>query len=50
MYNPKSLKAEEFICHEEVENTLKYAEENKSNLEVIDAIISKSKVAQRLES
>lgn len=29
MYNPKSMKAEEFICHEEVEATLKYADEHK---------------------
>ena len=27
-YDPKSLKAEEFINHEEIEETLKYAEEN----------------------
>jgi hypothetical protein len=32
MYNPKSLKAEEFISHEEVLETLEYAEENKNNL------------------
>ena len=31
MYNPKSLKAEEFICDTEVRETLKYAEENKNN-------------------
>ena len=29
MYNPKSLKAEEFISQEEILETLKYAEENK---------------------
>ena len=28
-YNPKSLHAEEFINHEEILETLKYAEENK---------------------
>ena len=27
MYNPKSHKAEEFINHEEILDTLKYAEE-----------------------
>ena len=27
-YNPKSLHAEEFINHEEILETLKYAEEN----------------------
>lgn len=29
MYNKASLKAEEFICHEEIEETLAYAEANK---------------------
>lgn len=43
MYNPKSLKAEEFISHEEVEATLAYAEENKNNIELIDSIIEKAK-------
>ena len=43
MYNPKSLKAEEFINHEEVLDTLKYAEENKENIELIDSIIDKAR-------
>ena len=43
MYNPKSLKAEEFICHEEVLDTLKYADENKNNVELIDQILNKAK-------
>ena len=30
MYNKKSLKAEEFINHEEVLRTLDYAEKNKT--------------------
>ena len=34
-YNPKSLHAEEFINHEEILETLKYAEENKRNIELI---------------
>ncbi len=42
MYNPKSLKAEEFISHEEVLDTLKYAEENKDNLVLVDSIIAKA--------
>ena len=42
MYNPKSLKAEEFISHEEILDTLKYAEENKENFDLIDSIISKA--------
>ena len=42
MYNPKSLKAEEFINHEEILETLDYAEKNKDNLELIDSIIAKA--------
>ena len=36
MYNPKSHNAEEFISHEEVLETLEYAEQNKHNAELID--------------
>ena len=43
MYNPKSLKAEEFICHEEILATLEYAEENKNNIELIDSILDKAR-------
>ncbi len=43
MYNPKSLKAEEFIHHGEIEETLRYAEENKNNIPLIDSIIEKAK-------
>ncbi|MBE6842015.1 MAG: [FeFe] hydrogenase H-cluster radical SAM maturase HydG [Ruminococcus sp.] len=43
MYNPKSLKAEEFISHEEVLDTLEYAEKNKNNAELINKIIEKAK-------
>lgn len=43
MYNPKSPKAEEFICHEEILDTLDYAEKNKNNLELINEIIEKAK-------
>lgn len=42
MYNPKSLKAEEFINHEEILDTLKYADENKDNYDLIDSIINKA--------
>ena len=31
MYNKESLKAEEFINHEEILKTLDYAEKNKNN-------------------
>ena len=43
MYNPKSLKAEEFINHEEILETLEYAEKNKNNIELVDSIIEKAK-------
>ncbi len=42
-YDPKSLKAEEFISHEEILDTIKYAEENKNNVELIDAILEKAR-------
>ena len=43
MYNPKSMKATEFISHEEIQDTLEYAEKNKDNIELIDKIIAKAK-------
>lgn len=48
MYNPKSHKAEEFINHEEVLASLKYAEENKSNVAVIDEILTKAREGKGL--
>ncbi len=42
MYNPKSHNAEEFISHEEVLETLEYAEQNKHNAELIDEILNKA--------
>lgn len=48
MYNPKSLKAEEFISHEEVLDTLAFAEKNKNNVELIDSIIEKAKLRKGL--
>ncbi|MBR1599836.1 MAG: [Lachnospiraceae bacterium] len=43
VYNPKSLKAEEFINHEEILETLEYAEKNKNNMALIDEILEKAK-------
>ena len=43
MYDVKSKKAEEFISHEEIVETLKFADENKNNLQLIDEIIAKAK-------
>ena len=48
MYNPKSKKAEEFIDNNEVLETLRYAEENKNNVELIDNIIEKAKLKKGL--
>jgi len=42
-YNPKSLKAEEFISHEEILDTLAYAEKNKDNVELIDSLLEKAR-------
>ena len=43
IYNPKSHKAEEFIHHGEILETLRYAEENKNNVELIDQILAKAR-------
>ena len=43
IYNPKSLKAEEFINDGEILDTIKYAEENKNNVELIDSILEKAR-------
>lgn len=43
MYNAASLKAEEFISDEEIRETLAYADANKDNAELIDAIIAKAR-------
>lgn len=48
MYNPKSLNAEEFICHDEVLDTLKFSDENKDNLELVDKILEKAKKGKGL--
>lgn len=42
MYDRMSKKAEEFISHEEIEETLQYAEENKNNMELIEGILEKA--------
>lgn len=48
MYNPNSSKAEEFISHEEVLETLEYAKQNRHNVELIDQIIKKAKLRKGL--
>lgn len=47
-YNLHSQKAEEFINHEEILETLAYAEENKHNIPLIDSIIEKAKLRKGL--
>ena len=42
-YDPKSLIADEFINDEEIKETLAYAEANKNNFELIDAILEKAR-------
>ena len=42
-YNPKSLKAEEFINHEEILKTLEYADRHKDDLEYVDSLLEKAK-------
>lgn len=42
MYNVYSKKAEEFINHEEILETLEYAKANKNNRELIDSILKKA--------
>ena len=46
MYDPKSSKAEEFINHEEILESLEYAEKNKGNKELVRSIIEKARVCK----
>lgn len=48
MYDPKSLRAEEFISDEEIRKSLDWAEKNKENKELIDSIIEKAKACRGL--
>ena len=48
MYDVKSKKAEEFICHEEILETLAYAEQNMHNEALISDIIEKAKLRKGL--
>lgn len=47
-YNPKSLKAEEFINDEEIKATLAFADAHKDDMEMIDAILEKAKLRKGL--
>lgn len=48
MYNPKSHNAEEFISHQEILDSIKYADANKNNIELIDKILKKAKLGKGL--
>ena len=49
MYNPKSLKAEEFIDHQEILDSLAYAKENRGNRKVVFEILEKAKKAKGID-
>ena len=48
MYNPKSHNADEFISHTEILDTLKFADENKNNIELVDKILDKARLGKGL--
>ena len=43
MYNPKSTVATEFICHDEIADTLQYARGNCRNIELVEAVLQKAR-------
>ncbi|QFJ53850.1 [FeFe] hydrogenase H-cluster radical SAM maturase HydG [Pseudobutyrivibrio xylanivorans] len=49
MYNVKSLKADEFIDHQEILDTIEYAEANKNNFELIDQLLEKARPVKTAE-
>ena len=44
MYDPKSMKADEFIDHGEIMETLAYADQHKKDAALIDSILEKAKL------
>ena len=48
MYDPKSKKAEEFIDHQEILDTLAYADAHKDDAALIDEIIAKARLKKGL--
>jgi len=48
MYNVMSPKAEEFISHEEIMESLEYGQKNKNNRELIDEILEKARTRKGL--
>lgn len=49
MYDKKSKKAAEFICHDEILETLSYAKDNALNRQLITSIIEKARAGNGLE-
>ena len=49
MYNPKSMKAEEFIDHQEILEALAYADAHKTDAALIDAILEKARLRKGLD-
>ncbi len=48
MYDPRSMIADDFINHDEIMETLRYASENKGNRALIESIIEKAKLRKGL--
>ena len=49
IYDKTSLKADEFINHEEILKTIEYANANKNNIPLIDSILEKAKPVKSKE-
>ena len=47
-YNPKSLKAEEFINHAEILDTLAYADAHKNDMALVHEILDKARLRKGL--
>ena len=49
MYDPKSSKAEEFICHEEILDTLAFSESKKQDKAYLEAVVAKAEQCKGLD-
>ena len=49
MYDPKSMKAEEFIHHQEILDSLAYADVHKKDAALIDTILEKARLRKGLD-
>ena len=48
MYDVKSKRAEDFISHKEIIETLRYAEDNKNNIDLLNNILKKAELGKGL--